>query len=330
MSFYRSSLFVILYFVVVASAAFAHHPGAYAPVIGESGQNEESISSVSMPNSLSAATLGRHNAAAGFGFSYVNYDQIPVQQAHELHEEGRDIHGKKHEKFYNLHVGFGVTKDVDLFLISPIASKGSNQIEDHDALGRDERATGFGDMRLIGKYRFWKKGVEAAVLGGIKFPTGRSSDKDRSGAKFNAEQQPGSGSWDGEFGVVVSRSFKKRFSVSSDFQYFLRTEGGQRYEGGDIFRQDIGMAVSLFPLGKHPNAHFHVELNNEWARRDYDRGEKNPDSGGSTLSITPGVSLSFTKNVSAFWAMPIPICQNLGGNHEETEFQILTGVNIAI
>lgn len=330
MSFYRISLFTVSCFVLLVSNTFAHHPGAYTPVAGETDKSEESISAVPMLNSLSATTLGKHNTTAGFFFNHVNYDQIPVNEAHELHEEGRDIHGKKHEEFYNLHAGFGVTEDVDLFLITPIVSKASNQIEDHDALGRNERATGFGDMRLIGKYRFWKRGVEAAVSAGIKFPTGRTSDKDHSGAKFDPEQQPGSGSWDGEFGLAVSRSFKKRFSVSSDFQYFLRTEGGQQYEGGDIFRHDLGMAVSLFPLGSHPNAHFYVELNNEWARRDYHRGRKNPDSGGTTISITPGVSLSLTKNISAFWAMPVPIYQNLGGSHEEVEYQILTGVTISV
>lgn len=329
MSCYRVIVCAVLCLVWSVSNALAHHPGVYT-VAGETDPEAESISSVPMLNSLSATTLGKYNVTGGFVFDYVNYDQIPVDEVHELHHDERDVHGKKHGEFYSLHVGFGLTEDLDIFLVAPLVSKASNQVHDHDALGRDERSKGFGDMHLIGKYRFWKKGIEAALMAGVKFPTGRSSDKDRSGAKFDPEQQPGSGSWDGEFGIAFSRSFKKRFSVSTDFQYLLRSEGGQEYEGGDIFRHDVGIAASLRPLGDYPNAHFYVELNNEWARRDFDRGKKNPDSGGTTISITPGVGLSLSKNLFAFWAMPIPIYQNLGGYHEEVEYRILTGITFSV
>jgi len=46
--------------------------------------------------------------------------------------------------------------------------------------------------------------------------------------------------------------------------------------------------------------------------------------------VTPGISFALNKHISAFSAIPVPIYQNLGGKHEEVEYQILTGVNIVI
>ena len=329
MSIHKMSLLLFVSLFITAQSAFAHHPG-YTPTGGGVVEDGENISSVSMLNSPTATTLGKNNFASGFVFDFVNYDQIPAREAHELHEDGREIHGLKHSEFYNMHAGFGVLEDLDLFLIAPIVSRSTNQVEDEDAIGRDERSTGFGDMRLVGKYRFWKKGVEAAVIAGVKFPTGKSSDKDKSGAKFDPEVQPGSGSWDGEFGIALSRSFRNRFSASTSFEYILRTEGGQGFDGGDIFRYSIAASASLRPYGQYPNANLHVELNNEWARRDHERGIKTFDSGGTTVSVTPGMSFVLNEHVSAFWAMPVPIYQNLGGEHEEVEYQILTGINIVV
>lgn len=324
----RIILFAGLWFLLLISKAFAHHPGY--TTVGTGELKRENVSSAPMLNSLTATTLGKYNLAGGFTFGYVNFDQIAVQEAHELHEEGREIHGKKHEEYYNMHLGFGALEDLDLFLVAPIVSKASNQVEDEDHLGRDERATGFGDIRLLGKYRFWKRGIEAALVAGVKFPTGETAERDRSGAKFDPEQQPGTGSWDGEFGIAVSRSFKRRFSLATSFQYHLRTEGGQQFDAGDIFQYAIGAGVTLKPLGEYPNAQVSVELNNEWARRDHEQGMKTFDSGGTTISVTPGISIWPHRRIAFFWAMPVPIYQNLGGRHEEVEYQILTGVNLSL
>lgn len=181
-------------------------------------------------------------------------------------------------------------------------------------------------MRLVGKYRFLKKWIEGALIAGVKFPTGKSSAKDKSGKKFVPEIQPGTGSWDGEFGIVFSRRFQNRFSAATSFEYILRTAGGQQFNGGDIFRYSIAVAASLKPYGEYPNVTAHLELNNEWARRDHEKGVKTFDSGGTMFSLTPAISFAFNSHISAFWAMPIPIYQNLGSRHDEVEYQILAGI----
>lgn len=318
---------LLIWLFICGQDVFAHHGGYTPEAAGESGDHT-SISSGAMVNSPIASTLGQGHGTLGFTLDALRYNAIPAEDAHTLHEAGRDIHGKDHEETYNLHTGYGLTKDFDVYLVAPMVSKTSIQIHDEGNLGRHERATGFGDMRLLTKYRFWHEGVDAALLAGVKFPTGAAAEHDRSGGKFEPEQQPGSGSWDGEFGLVFSRSFRGRLSLATSFQYTLKGEGAQDLKEGDVFRYNMGASYALRPLGTYPNLSVVVELNHEWVLRDHSREtDRVFDSGGTTIFATPGVTAELTKYLSAFWAMPIPIYQNLGGEHEELKYELLTGIS---
>lgn len=328
MYFFR--IFFCLQISILLSIPSAFACGACQNYLGFEGKRDgkESISSGAMLNSPTASTLGRNHFSGGYTFQYLRYNTIPPDIAHELHEEGRDVHDKIHEEFYDLYLGYGILSDLDIFLSAPIVYRKSLQIDEEEALGQHERSSGFGDMRLVGKFRFWKKYIEAALIAGIKFPTGETSDKDKLGNKFETELQPGSGSWDGEFGIALSRSFKRRFSFATSFKYDLKTRGAQDFKFGDVFRYNVGASAAFRKLGKYPNLTAVLELNNEWDLKDHARDIGSVfDSGGTTIFVTPGLSADITKNISAFWAMPVPIYQDLGGVHQKLKFEVLAGIN---
>ena len=207
-------------------------------------------------------------------------------------------------------------------------SVSSIQIEDHDTLGRDERASGLGDIQLGLKYRFWDDGVEAALLGAVKAPTGDTSDDDRSGEKIAPELQPGTGSWDLTAGVAVSKRLTDRLSLTHAIQYTYKDEGAQDEKLGDALRSDLGMTCSLRPAGAVPNLTAGLELQHHWVQRDRSRDDRKVlDSGGTTILLSPGLAAQLTKSVNLYCAMPIPIYQNLGGEHEELKFSLLSGVS---
>ncbi len=274
-----------------------------------------------------ANTLGQGHGSAGFLFEHQRYNAIPAGDAHALHHAGRDVHGKAHQEFYNLSLGYGVSDRLDLFLTAPIVSKSSIEIHSHSRLGQKEDAVGFGDLRLVGKYRFWDEGVDAALLLSVKAPTGATAVQNSSGGKFEAEQQPGSGSWDLISGLVVSRSIGRHVSLANAFRYTTRGEGGQEHKMGDVFHYGLGASYALKPLGDFPNASVVLELHHEWARRDHSREDDRVlDSGGITILLSPGLSVDLTRSLSAFAAMPIPVYQDLGGEHEELTYGVIAGV----
>jgi hypothetical protein len=275
-----------------------------------------------------AHTLGRGHGSVGFLFEAQRFNSIPAGDAHTLHHQGHDVHGKDHEEYYNLSAGYGVLDDLDLYLTAPIVSKTSIEIHEHATLGEKDTATGFGDLRLVGKYRFWKQGLNAALLLGVKAPTGETSDTKDAGDKFEPELQPGSGAWDWMGGIAASKSLGRHVTLANAFRYTARGDGAQESEFGDVFHYDAGVSYAIKPLGEHPNVSVVLELHNEWARRDHSReSDSVEDSGGTTILLSPGLTAELTPNLSAFWAMPIPTYQNLGGQHEELKYEVLAGLS---
>ncbi len=281
-----------------------------------------------MMTTPTAATLGRGHGAVGFLFETQRFHGMPAEDAQALNDAGHDIHGKAHQEFYNMSAGYGVLDNLDVFLITPIVSKVTIETEADETLGEKDRATGVGDLQLVGKYRFWQDGVDAAFLLGVKVPTGATAKAKPSGEKFEPEQQPGSGSWDLMTGLAVSRSVGRHVTVAGSVQYVTRGEGAQEEKLGELFHGNLGVSYALRPFGEHPNLSLVLELRNEWALRDHSREQdKVWDSGGTTILLSPGLSAEVTENVSAFWAMPIPIYQNLGGQHEELAYEVISGVS---
>ena len=77
-----------------------------------------------------------------------------------------------------------------------------------DGINRRGNSAGFGDVTLLGQYRFHNNaqtGTSAAVLFGFKAPTGSTNQRDAAGELFEAEFQPGSGSWDGLLGAAFTK-----------------------------------------------------------------------------------------------------------------------------
>jgi hypothetical protein len=69
---------------------------------------------------------------------------------------------------------------------------------------------GFSDVTFLGEYRFYndkKAHTDLAVLLGVKAPTGLTNRVDNQGQLFDAEFQPGTGAWNGLFGLAVTKRF---------------------------------------------------------------------------------------------------------------------------
>ncbi len=324
----RSGVFLLLFFIVAISNPSS---GLACDVCGcpFNAKRSEGKSAVgSTITTPTANTMGARHGFAGFLFEQQRYDSMAASHAHSLHHPGRDIHDKTHEEFYNLVGGLGVLQDLDLYAELPIVSRSSLQIEDHARLGQRDTSSGVGDLRVGGKYRFWKKGVDAALLFGVKAPTGQTSNINKSGDKIEPELQPGSGSWDVTGGLSASRSFQDRWTLASAVQYTYRGEGAQDEKLGDVFRYDLGFSYALKPLGRNPNVSLVAEFQLQWLGKDRSRGvDKVLDSGGTTLFFSPGISADLTKSLSAFVAVPVPIHQNLGGEHVEVKYEVLTGLS---
>ena len=353
-------LFPLLLGIGTASpSVHAHHPSA-AGGTGSSGPI----------NVISAATLEQGRGSAAILFEAIRLD--PLSNATLEHLAGNHVHAHSLDSILSpsLALAYGVTGNLTVSVRLPLVMR--NDIREghhhhHGAGGAVNEVelrgdtSGIGDLTVMGQYRFLGSGIggtEAALLFGIKTPTGQTGELDNAGGLFDAEFQPGSGSWDGLFGLAISQQLGA-IALHASGLYTVVTEGTQDTDLGD--RLHYGVAVS-YRLGattaaqgpmyvgaqaKHSHArgtppHLHdepattprlavdllVELNGEWSAKQKSAGARDDNSGGHTLYLSPGVRLSYD-TVSAFASVGIPVANELNGFQAEPDWRLFTGVAVA-
>jgi hypothetical protein len=362
--------------ILLAMPAEAHHPGG--------GGNTGSGGPI---NTISADTLAEGMMAASVRYEFIRLGQLSDADLIAAANRGSHGHSLRSLDAVSLSVAYGVTNDFtvgvraagvrrsdirepssaeDMLSGGHMGVMGANDMSglmSPDGINRRGNAAGFGDVTMLGQYRFHNNaqtGTSAAVLFGFKAPTGSTSQRDAFGNLFEAEFQPGSGSWDGLLGAAFTkRTGRWSFDVSA--LYYLITKGTQDTNLGD--RMLFGAAVSYRLVGAigsskeielheycmqprnqlqehclyHAN-HDHsdmkktpytldlvLELNGEWHDKQRIAGIPDPNSGGTTVYLSPGVRVGFDR-FSGFVSVGVPVINEHNGVQSKPDFRVLTGI----
>ncbi len=222
----------------------------------------------------------------------------------------------------------------------------------HDETGELENgvvdlgnAEGIGDLTLLAQYRFFGNGSDpqASLLAGVKTPTGKTDERDSEGELFDAEFQPGSGSWDGLIGVAISKPLG-RWSLDGNILYTVATEGTQQTDLGDRFQYNGSLSYRVIDTAGDgdTSAHMHngtshrhqsdrlavdlaLELNGEWQAKETIGHETDPNSGGDVLYFSPGLRLT-SNRLSGFISVGLPLMTDLNGLQSEPTYRLVGGL----
>jgi len=296
-----------------------HHQGG----VGGFGGSKGGLKGQSI---ASPETLKKNKFSLGFLFEYQDWKHNDPLKVHRQHEgEGRDVHSRRNDMVYNVVLGYGITDNLSLTLQLPFVERRARQIKDEDFVGQRETSSGKGDVITYGKYRFYNKLFGAAAILGIKAPTGRTSETDKQGTRFDPEEQPGTGSTDFMFGMAINKTFG-RLTVDGAITYQLKGSGTQDYEFGDIVRANIESAYAIKERGEYPGVELLAGVNAQFADKDHENAKRISDSGGTTVFFAPGLSSQLTDNVSSSVSVMFPILQNLGRDHQEVDYVVLFSI----
>jgi len=360
--------------LLLALPAEAHHPGG--------GGNTGSGGPI---NTISADTLAEGLIAASVRYEFIRMGQLSDADLLAAAAKGTHAHSLRSIDAVSLSVAYGITNDFtvgvraagvrrsdirepgeDMLSGGHMGMMSSNDVSglmSPDGVNRRGNSAGFGDVTMLGQYRFHnnaQNGTSAAVLFGFKAPTGSTSQRDNFGQLFEAEFQPGSGSWDGLLGAAFTkRTGRWSFDVSA--LYYLISTGTQNTNLGDRFL--FGTAVSYRLVGAtgssketelheycmqprnqlqehclyHAN-HDHsdmmktpytldlvLELNGDWHDKQRIAGIPDPNSGGTTVYLSPGVRVGFDR-FSGFVSVGVPVINQHNGIQSKPEFRVLTGI----
>ena len=284
-----------------------------------------------------------------FDYYYTKFDEISDARLTALALQGvAEVHSLKSISVPALTIGYGLTRDFTVAVRLPYLDNQEIRETDPNSGGVNARGgvEGFGDASVTGTYRFYNDratGLEAALILGVKAPTGPTGRIDAGGERFETEHQPGSGSWDGIAGATVSRAMN-RVTLSADVLYQFSGEGSEATTIGDRFSYGMTASYRVWTSGGHDGGSHHGDerepvhgvstldmslgLNGEWAGKVETSGEINENTGGNMLLLTPGLKLS-VDNWSAYVNAGIPVAMDLNGIQSEPDWRLTTGISVA-
>ena len=298
-------------------------------------------------STISAETLPAGAFSVGIRAEYVESEGYSDAELERL--AGRHIHAHSSNFLLSpsISIAYGLTEDLTLAASLPYVHRG-NLREGHHSHEDDGTAVneveergdsrGFGDFSLLGKYRFFNSAWQAALLFGVELPTGETHDKDREGVRFEAEHQPGSGSWDPLLGVALTRKIGNIGFDASVLRAFS-TKGTQHTELGDRMHYNLGLSYRLANDahlhsggGTHSHASWDLiaELNGEWEGRQRIRGETEDASGGNVVYLSPGLRFTSAGNWSGIVSVGVPVAQHIRRSHPENDYRVIVGFSKAL
>src|SRR3972149_293698 len=320
-SCYISLIAILLLFCITTmhKSAEAHH-GGVSSAFGPGAPIE----------TASPLALGK-----GRYLIYEKFEYVPFE--HKDHAEPENIDTFT---FFNTVFGYGVTDALSFYGILPFASK------EQDSLGTSD---GFGDLGLLVQYGF-KLGerdgirglyhfgpedsygadyssddLKMSVIAGLTVPTGTTSNRDDEGNRFDMGMQPGFAAPSFTLGFAASNMIVPHVTVTGDTSVLTFTETNDGKPGNEvrfnvaggyeIFEKTNGFLSRFDIIGESNFLHLTKDMNEE--------GEKENDSGGSMLYLSPGLRATFVKHVSVGALIKIPTWKDL---YHESEQQGAEGL----
>ena len=291
------------------------------------------------------ATLPIGKFVVGMSVQFIELDDISDEVLEAAATADEDVHSVDSLFSASANLAYGLTDDLTIGLTMPYVDR-SNVREAHNDMGVGEAelagdSNGVGDLTLFGQYRFHQsEKQDAAIIMGIKTPTGETGVREIEGGLYEAEQQPGSGSWDPFLGLAYNRNWGD-IGFSGNVLYTFVTEGTQDTDLGDIFNYNLALSYrTTIPEGGHDHHdHAHqakiidyidmvVELNGDSRQRVNIGGESEEHSGGHSLYLSPGLRVGLVHSVSLFTSVGIPIVNDLHGIQSEPDYRVIGGMSI--
>ncbi len=205
------------------------------------------------------------------------------------------------------------------------------------ASGIDEGTeSGLGDMSLLGHLQAYRSETKDwtfswNVLGGIKFPTGRS---DRIAEELG-EEGPGSGihghdltlgtaSFDGIAGTVVFLRWKRAF-LSAGTQYAIRSTGHLGYRFADDLTWLGGPGFLLALHDKYTLA-LQAVVSGEMKGKDTLRDVVADDTGVTAVYLGPQITFTWSENLSVEAGIDLPVSIRNTSLQTVPDYRVRAGV----
>jgi outer membrane receptor protein involved in Fe transport len=265
-------------------------------------------------------------------YEYIDQDQpmagghkVGVGEIHRHHDEAYTTNRNWLASFdYTFNDAWGVSASV------PVVDRQHFHIHNHHGhqIEDDWDFRRLGDIRVVGRRQWMAEPAEGPSFFGLTFgaklPTGRYDIANADGDLAERSMQPGSGTTDLLLGAYHSRVLPELgLSWFAQVQVQRALAEREDYRPGSRVTADLGVRYEVTDkLGAM------LQLNAALVGRDRgDEGEPE-DSGGRSLSLSPGLSYAVAKGVQLYGFVQLPVYQKVNGVQLTAEKALVAGVSV--
>jgi hypothetical protein len=243
---------------------------------------------------------------------------------------------RTNNELVQLDIGIGVTERLSLALTLPVFNLRTHEHDvihegEPDEFSGEDGTSGFGDIRLTGKYALWISTKHLFVGGlGVKAPSGEYKLKNHDGEINEPTIQPGTGSWDGLVSAYYAYEVlphRLNLFLSGSFQ--IATENSLDYKMGNTLILNTGASVLFTNLIQEKPLTASLQINSRQAPHDEFQGQEVPSTGGRWVYITPGIRVQATPSTSLYTHVQIPLYQYVNEENIVPRYGLIMGISHA-
>lgn len=230
-----------------------------------------------------------------------------------------------------LDISYGVTPKFALSVSIPFMN---NRYHEHDIIHgsgdedyASQRVSGMGDVRLTGKYAMHTSIRHLLVAGlGVKAPTGEYKLRNSSGDISEPTLMPGTGSWDGL--VSMHYAYQIRPHAWDTFisgSYQITTQNNLDYKIANTLLLNAGSNYRFTAHEKGFTASLQINLRQ--TARDEFKDQNVPNTGGTWVYLTPGITAHATPNMAIYTHLQLPLYQDVNDANLVPSYGLIVGLS---
>lgn len=234
---------------------------------------------------------------------------------------------RTNNELMQVDLGIGITERFSATVSIPFSNLRTHEhAHEGGDFSRQDGTSGFGDIRLIGKYALWVSTKHLLVGGaGVKTPSGEYKLLDHEGEINEPTIQPGTGSWDGIVSAyyayqIIPHEWDAFFSTS----YQITTENTLDYKMGETLLLNAGASYRL--TEKWVTS---LQANLRYSPHDEFKGVEVPSTGGTWVYVTPGFKVQASPNTALYAHLQLPVYQRVNEVNLVPRYQLILGVSHA-
>ncbi len=266
-------------------------------------------------------------------YEYIDQDQprrgrhkVGVGEVPREHDEVQTIN-----RNWFATVDYNFTREWGVSVVVPFVDRSHEHIHNHEEDGEVEREpetwnfSKFGDIRVVGHYTFPASPDAAIVAGvnfGVKLPSGSTDVRNEFGELAERSLQPGTGTTDAIIGGYLTGALPgagDTWFVQAEFQG--ATNSHDDYRPGNRYLVNAGWRHPFTPAWSGL-----LQLSFVNKRQDGGLQAEPEDTGGTFVSLSPGVSFAASKDIQLYAYLQLPVYQNVHGVQLTADWAGVLGV----